>query len=418
MKIIFRSLFSLGLVQAINLFIPLLITPYLIGILGLATYGVIATAQSLAVFFNLVVDFGFNLTAVRRIAKAKGDKKEIQSIVNRVFFLKLILLAISAVIYFPLTFYAFKFQENYLLYVCSFTLIVGQAFLPLWFYQGTERTDKLIAPIILSKVIVIILIFLLVKKIEDSFLVNFILGFGNILAGTYLFVSIKREYMISRTQVNAASLKTEFKEGFALFVSNIGVLTYANSSLLILSFFLNPFALGIYSIADKVIQALRSLLGLLHQATYPRICTIVKESMNQLSTFIKNVYGVIWVIVFLGCAMLFFLSSFVVSYFIKDISQVQIASQTLKQLSFLLLIVSLNMPFYQCLLAFEKDWLAVKILFLGAVLSVVINIILVPAFKIEGAVISLYIVEIVVTSALIYYALQIKKQYGQQRVSQ
>ena len=61
------------------------------------------------------------------------------------------------------------------------------------------------------------------------------------------------------------------------------------------------------------------------------------------------------------------------------------------------------MPFYQSLLAYKKDWLAVRVLFAAAVLSVLLNLILVPLFKINGAIINIYIIETLVTLTFMHY---------------
>lgn len=416
MKILFKNLFSLGFIQGINLLVPLLITPYLLKTIGAGNYGVVATAQSLVVFFILFTDFGFNLTSVRRIAQAQGNKKEIENIINGTFFLKLVLLCAAFLIYFFIILMVPQFNRHFIIYLCSFSLVIGQAFLPFWFYQGIEKISKTILPVLIFKVVLIALVFLLIKKPEDALLTNVLLGAANLFAGIYLLVHIGKEYKISLKLLSLPVLKEEFKNGFALFISNFGVAVYSNSYLLILSFFLAPEILGIYSIADKILQILRGLLGLVHQVSYPRVCSIVQESQHTLMGFIKKVYGPVWLLVLLLCILLFFYPGIIVSYFIENNQNKLFAAGVLRYFSFILFIVSLNMPFYQSLLAYQKDWLTVRVLFAGALLSVVLNIILVPALKIKGAAISMYIVEALVTLALIYYFFSLRMQYEQRKL--
>ena len=409
MKILFKNLFSLGFIQGINLLVPLLITPYLLKTIGAGNYGVVATAQSLIVFFTLFTDFGFNLTSVRRIAQAQGNKKEIENIINSTFFLKLVLLCAAFLIYILLILIVPQFNQHFLIYLCSFTLVIGQVFLPFWFYQGIEKISKTILPVLFFKVMVIVLVFVLIKNPADAVLTNILLGAANLFTGIYLFSLIRREYNISLKLLSIPVLRDEFKNGFALFVSNLGVAIYSNSYLLILSFFLVPETLGIYSIVDKILQISRGLLALVHQVSYPRVCSIVQESQSSLTGFIKKVYSPVWLFVLLGCSFLFFYPGIIVSYFIKNEQDGLSAAGMLRYFSFILFIVSLNMPFYQSLLAYQKDWLTVRVLFTGALLSVVLNIILVPVLKIEGAALSMYIVETIVTAALIYYFFKFKK---------
>ena len=409
MKIIIKNLFSLGLIHSVNLLVPLLITPYLIKTVGISSFGVIATAQSIVVFFNLLTDFGFNLSSVRRIAQAQGNLKEIEKIINGVVFLKLILLGISFILFVAIVIAVPQFNKHLELYIFSFSMVIGQAFLPLWYYQGIEKINRTIIPMVISKLLTIAAIFFFIKTETNSSLVNVLFGTGNIVTGLYLVGLMRKEYKISFKLINYNILSAEFKNGLAMFTSNAAIVIYANSSIIILSFFLTPLSLGIYSVVDKIVQILKGILSLVHQVSYPRICNIVKESDIALLDFIKKIYGIVWSVVLLVCLLLFFFSTPIVSYFIKEPQSILYASNLLRNFSFVLFITSLNMPFYQSLLAYKKDWLAVKILFAAAVLSVLMNLILIPLFKINGAVINIYIIETLVTLTFIHYFSRFKK---------
>jgi len=413
MKVIFKNLFSLSFVHGVNLLIPLLVTPYLIKTIGVRSFGIISTAQSIVGFFVLFVDFGFNITSVRRLAQANGNKKEIEVIINGVLFVKLILLFCSFFLFFLLVYLVPQFRKYYFTYLFSFAMVVGQALLPIWYYQGIEKVHTTIIPIIIFKLITIGLIFYTIQGQNDAPYVNLLFGAGNFFTGIFLLFLIQKDYKISLKSINVDILKSEFKGSFAMFIANISVLLYTNSSLLILSFFVSASALGVYSIVDKIMQMLKALLSLIHQVTYPRLCHVVRESEQSVAEFIKKVYSIIWAGVLLLCILLFFESEAILSFFVKDALSVSNGGQLLRWLSFILFIISLNMPFYQSILAYKKDWLAVKILLAGALLSILANIILVSFFNISGAVITMYVVEATVTYLLFYFATQLKKNHGE-----
>ncbi|MEI9956356.1 MAG: oligosaccharide flippase family protein [Ferruginibacter sp.] len=58
------------------MFFPLLALPYLLRILGLSGFGVFTLIQTGILYFDLLIAFGFNLTATQRIAKASNDIEE------------------------------------------------------------------------------------------------------------------------------------------------------------------------------------------------------------------------------------------------------------------------------------------------------------------------------------------------------
>lgn len=87
------SLYLIAL-QGINQFLPLLVLPYLMVVLGATGYGYIGFSLSVVQYLVLVVDFGFNLSATRRIAQVRDNREELTRVFWSVFWAKLVLLAV------------------------------------------------------------------------------------------------------------------------------------------------------------------------------------------------------------------------------------------------------------------------------------------------------------------------------------
>lgn len=410
MKLVLKNLFSLGFIQAIGVFIPIILTPYLIKVVGIAMFGVIVTAQGFVLLFNILTDFGFNITAVRRIAQANGDAATTEKIINSVFFLKCLLVIVAFLLFLLCISLVPHFRQHFFIYLFSFSMVAGQAFLPVWYYQGIEKVAKTLLPVFLGKLLSMAAIFFFINTMSDAVYVNLLYGLGSLLPGLFLHIAMAARYRIRFKNTNAGILKKEVKDNLPVFLSNTGVLIYSNSSTLILSFFVLPEVVGIYNVAEKIIQLGKTMLIMIHQVTYPRLCSIIRQSHQSAFLFLKRMYVLVWAGMLCICIFLFFFPATAVSFFITNQGQLAEASRILKTLSLLLFIIALNMPFYQSLLAFHKDWITVRVMLSCSVISLLMNLLLIPVFNINGLVITMYAAEIYVTALFIYLMLQQKKK--------
>ena len=96
----FFDSFYLFLLQGTNHIIPLIVIPYLMIVLGAENYGFIGLSTAFSQYFVLIIDFGFNFTATKRIAIAKESNDS--ELLNKTFFstlyCKIILFVISIIL--------------------------------------------------------------------------------------------------------------------------------------------------------------------------------------------------------------------------------------------------------------------------------------------------------------------------------
>lgn len=74
-RVILKNAASLLLIQGANFILPLVTFPYLVRVLGPSNFGVLAFSFAVVAYGVLLADYGFNLSASKRIAEIRGDRR-------------------------------------------------------------------------------------------------------------------------------------------------------------------------------------------------------------------------------------------------------------------------------------------------------------------------------------------------------
>ena len=132
-KKLVENIFSLFTLKGTEYAVQFVTLPYLLRVLGPDMYGAIAFAQTIINYGTLIVDYGFNLTAPRDVAKSDEKGKQFSAI----YFAKVILLIgvllVGTIVVF------ISGMENILLLLCVLPTLLGNVFFPVWFFQGIQQ---------------------------------------------------------------------------------------------------------------------------------------------------------------------------------------------------------------------------------------------------------------------------------------
>nr|WP_227667145.1 oligosaccharide flippase family protein [Klebsiella variicola] len=137
-----RNFASLGTMQVINYIVPILLTPFLVMKIGIANVGIIATSMAVATYIQLFIDYGFNLTATREIAKDGYNDLTASKITSAVYNIKLLLSFISWFLYVYWLFLFLTFESVFGFYF-FFSSHCYSIFFPVWHFQGLKECSTL-----------------------------------------------------------------------------------------------------------------------------------------------------------------------------------------------------------------------------------------------------------------------------------
>ncbi len=306
------NFFSLSVLQGVNYILPLITLPYLVRVLGVEYFGLLAFATAMITYFQILTDYGFDLTATREISIHRENKEKVVEIFSSVMTIKFILMFVSFFLLASLVFIFEKFSKDVVIYFLTFGIVIGQVLFPVWFFQGMEKMKYITYLNILSKVIFTIAIFVFVQEQSDYYLVPFLTSIGFMIAGIWSLYLIKKEFGISFQLQTHLTIKKYFIDGWDVFVSRIFVSLYTTINILLLGFFTNHTVVGYYAIAEKIVNAVGGLFTPANQTIYPYMAKIYNKQKEKFFDFTKKVAISYLVLAIVMCIALYIFSEFIV----------------------------------------------------------------------------------------------------------
>jgi len=368
--------------------------PLLIQSIGVDQFGLVNLALSVIILLNILVGFGYNLSAPREVAVNQQNKEALSHLVSNVFSGKAMLAAIATLLILIGVFGLNLFQEYQLILVFSSLLLFSEATLPLWFFQGMEKMKLVSIANIFSKLLFLMGIVLFIHSPEQSQWVNFMLGFFGLSINLMLLFYIHAFLGIKFYRPEFSAIYRSLKENILLFFSNLASHISINGGLIILSFFSAAETLGMYSLAERVVMVLRLFPALIIQAIFPNASKLLKEDRPAFFRFLKNVY----LRVLLAGMLISAGAHFTAPWIIRVLSRSDLAESVLylKILAAVPFLACLNVGNVSLLLVADLKELLFKASWMMCVYMIVVSAILTSYMEGLGLCIAIISTEIVV----------------------
>jgi polysaccharide transporter, PST family len=397
-----ENFISLSILQGLNYILPLVTLPYLVRILGPEKYGLISFAQAFIVYFTVLTDYGFNLSATREISVNRDDRGKVSEIFSSVIIIKTIIGIFSFLILALILAFIPKFTGDWLIYIYSFGMVFCNVLFPVWFFQGMERMKYITILNMVARVIFTVSIFIFIKKESDYLYVPLINSAGYIIAGVLSLGVVFKNFGVKFTFPTTESIKHQLKEGWHIFVSTVSISLYTTSNAFILGLFTNNTIVGYYSAAEKIIRAVENLLTPISRTVYPYISKLVTKSKEKALLFIRKLLKIVSAVTFIISLIIFILAKPIANLLLG--SEYQESIIVLRILAFLPFIVSLSNIFaVQGLYSFNLQKVVSKFVVPIAVFHIFLLLVLINFYSLIGVAIAAVITEILITLFSIIY---------------
>jgi O-antigen/teichoic acid export membrane protein len=397
-----ENIMALGALQISSYVIPVLTAAYSARVLGSEAWGRVALVQVVLTYFTLVISWGFSWSATRKIASLHDDNGEISRVAVATMAAQAVLAAAMAVLLAALVATSSFFARDAAFYLWGVGVLAAAAVFPTWLLTGLERMREFSAIQIAARILTLGLVVILVRKPADAPLMIAANAIAGLFAGAVTLVWLFRSSLISWRTPSLSQIAEQLREGAAIFASTSMTSLYVNLTPVILGALMGPVATGYYVMADRIRLAAQSVLAPVSNALFPRISRLVTSDPALTQTILARSGAAILV----GSALIslvLFLGADRLSVLVGG-EAFRPAGQVLRWLALLPFIMSFSTFFgLQVLLPNQRNRAFNLILGSAGVLSLAIIVPLIEWGGVEGAAISICLVETFVSAAMIIY---------------
>lgn len=311
-RVLLSNFFSLSVLQVASHLFPLITFPYLVRVLGVELFGVLAVATAVIAYFQILTDYGFDLSATKEVSIYRDDSVKIVEIFSSIMIIKSMLVVLSLIILTVLVFSIERFSQNWEVYYFTFGVVIGQVLFPIWFFQGMEKMKYITMLTITSKFIFTLSIFIFVQEQNDFIWVPLLNATGAITAGLISLYIIKKNFKVKFVWQSASTIKHYFQGGWDIFVQRFYVNLYGSTSVIILGLLTNNMVVGYYAIAEKIVGIFSEFFSVVSTVYYPYFAKKFVANPKKSLTNLKKVSLVMLGLSITATILLLFLDDFVV----------------------------------------------------------------------------------------------------------
>ena len=376
--------------------------PYVARVLGVERIGLVNFVDNTVNYFLLFATMGVGLLGVREIAAVKEDKKRRDQVYSSMLALNLLFTLVSLGIYLLCISTIPKLCQYDELFYIGTAKILFTVFLVEWFFTGVENFRYITLRSILIKVLYIISVFLFVRDTSD-YRLYFILTVGVVVLNALINQLYIREFV--RVRWNNIQLFKYLKQNVTLGIYTLMTSMYLTFNVMYLGLVSNNTEVGYYTTAFKLYSVILGFFTAFTNVMLPRMSSLLANGeKDRFQELVNRSFSVM-----ATCCIPLILCSMIMAPQI-----VYILSGPGYEGAILPMRIIMPAAFavgvaqvlaIQVLMPMKKDKVLLIASIIGAVVSLLINLLVVPSVKSVGSAVVLLCSEMGVTGMYVWYVL-------------
>lgn len=384
----------LALIQALNIFIPIMTLPHLSKTIGLEGIGQIALANSIAFIAILFIDWGFNSAGARKGAKYSKNDIKLSLILSRISIFKLF--CISGFLTLGILINALLQGGSVgQLVLLQFIALSVNSLVPMWLYQGIERNKSVAVFVLLGKLAYVIPLLFFIHSPSQVVLVVFFLVAGNMVTLVGVWIHLIFVLRLSIFKQSIYKIILEIKDARFIFFSSLLGFSYTHLPVIVLGANVPSEILGIFSVGQKLCALFVSFFQSLGQATFPLLVNSVRKKSPVRSA--RYAFNYLWLTQLLAvfmAVMSYFLLGLIIKFL--NLNGTSGIEEKLTWWLIVSVIIVYAVNSNLVILSLGLDKMLFRMYIAVSIISACNTLLLIPSYGYSGAMVSVAAAEILI----------------------
>ncbi|MDD7305114.1 MAG: oligosaccharide flippase family protein [Peptoniphilaceae bacterium] len=378
--------------QILLIILPIITSPYISRVLGAKNIGIFSYSQAFANYFYLVAMLGVKNYGNRTIAKVRDNDKELRINFWEIYFFQILFGIFVSLIYIFIVYFYIKVNKS--VYYFQLFFILSGVFDLTWCYFGLEEFKSTTVISMFIKIIDVIAIFIFVRDVDDLKIYTFLICFAMIFNQIVLIPYILRKIPFLMPTIKG--IKRHIIPNLILFIPVLAVSFYNIMDKLMLGIISTNTEVGFYTYAENITQIPNTLILSINNAVMPRMSNLAKKKDSGNSLKLINILMLLAMFISSGCAFgLLSISNTLIPWFYgKEFERCAIFVMLLSPI--IIFKGWAGVLRTQYIIPNNKDRIFIISLFIGAIVNIVINFLLIPQFEGIGAIVGTFAAEFAV----------------------
>ena len=288
-----------------------IIVPYETNILGEVNYGVLAVAMKVTLYVQVLIDFGFILSATEEVSKHRDDHHRLSVIMTAITACKLMLALFSLVVLSTLCLALPKWDGRLGLYLACYAGTTLNALMPDYLYRGLEKLTAITVRTVLIRLFTFGGIRLMLKSPSDLWIIPTLTAIGNAIAIGACFLDAKKRLNVWFCKISLQDVLTRFRKSAVFFFSRFASTMYSTMNTLVLDSVAPSRSRdnGLYGLANQLMDTGKNAVSPISDSLYPYM---VK---NHDYKMVKKVLLIVEPLIIAFCSIVFIVAPWFCSLF-------------------------------------------------------------------------------------------------------